>query len=101
MRCYLISFRILKDSNQLRSKIADALKISSKRMNNLAMSAVAQTDLKIRVTAEQLGNLQALRVKDKLADDIRYLHSVQEIEPTTEDDVVELRPNLRVIPNRF
>ncbi len=94
---YLVSFRILKSNSAVDIKyhISKALSISPNRAQDLIKRASKHSDIKIKVTAEQLGNLQATRIIHRLADEIRYLCDVEQILDEPQSKVIELREGLR------
>lgn len=100
MRQYKISFRLLKKQpdNRIIQDIRHALDISYLRAEQLCQEAYRNAYLKINVTAEQLGNLQALRImKEGYPERIRYLADVEELS-TDIEEVLELRPGYRTRP---
>ncbi len=100
MRSYIVSFRFLKPtSTKITNIVRDALDISYKRAEALCQKAYSYSDIQIAVSAEQLGNLQAARIINRITDELRYLCDVKEVNPTN-TKLFELRAGYRTVPDK-
>jgi hypothetical protein len=81
MNQYKISFRILETRNKrnINGVVAKYLGVTLDEAEIITGNARRHTDFKLILTAEQLGNLQAMRIIENLTDNVRYLCEVETI----------------------